>query len=200
MKHLTTLLAMIALAIVAFHLIGNLRQEAERLRANNFALNEELVIYRSKLGHSAASVAELRLRFDELREQHKDAIAEIRALNIKLRRVESYARSATKTTYRDTLILREVTTSDTTPPQRTFAYNDAWLRLAGAMWGDTLRIELRSVDTLHQVVHRIPRRFLGIAFGTKYLRQEITSSNPHTELVYSEYIKIERRGKRNKKW
>ena len=190
---------MIVLVIVAAFIIRSLGQEVMRLRANNIALSEGVVIYRTKLGMSAASVAELRLTLGELREQHQDAIAEIRALNLKLRRVESYARSVSATTYRDTLILSETTANETTPRQRKFTYTDAWLTLAGVVSNDTIGIEFRSIDTLHQVVHRIPRRFLGIPFGTKYFRQEITSSNPHTELIYSEYIKIERRGKRNKK-
>ena len=51
---------------------------------------------------------------------------------------------------------------------------------------------IRSVDTLRQAVHRIPRRFLFIRWGTKALRQEIVSTNPHTRIVYAEYVKIER--------
>ena len=50
----------------------------------------------------------------------------------------------------------------------------------------------RSVDTLRQVVHRVPRRFLFIRWGTKALRQQIVSSNPHTRIVYTEYVRIER--------
>ena len=49
-----------------------------------------------------------------------------------------------------------------------------------------------DVDTLRQAVHRIPRRFLFIRWGTKALRQEIVSTNPHTRIVYAEYVKIER--------
>ena len=56
--------------------------------------------------------------------------------------------------------------------------------------GGLCRVE--SADTLRQVVHRIPRRFLFIRWGTKALRQEIVPSNPHTRIVYSEYVKIER--------
>ena len=43
-----------------------------------------------------------------------------------------------------------------------------------------------------QVIHRIPRRFLFIRWGTKALRQEIVSTNPHTRIVHAEYVKIER--------
>ena len=54
--------------------------------------------------------------------------------------------------------------------------------------------EAASVQALRlrQVVHRIPRRFLFIRWGTKALRQEIVSSNPHTRIVYSDYVKFER--------
>ena len=51
---------------------------------------------------------------------------------------------------------------------------------------------VESTDTLRQVVHRIPRRFLFIRWGTKALRQEIVPSNPHTRIVYSDYVKFER--------
>ena len=56
----------------------------------------------------------------------------------------------------------------------------------------TRSCRIRSVDTLRQAVHRIPRRFLFIRWGTKALRQEIVSTNPHTRIVYAEYVKIER--------
>ena len=54
------------------------------------------------------------------------------------------------------------------------------------------QIEEVELEILRQVVHRIPRRFLFIRWGTKALRQEIVPSNPHTRIVYSEYVKIER--------
>ena len=36
----------------------------------------------------------------------------------------------------------------------------------------------------------MPRRFLFIRWGTKAVRQEILSRNPHTKIVYAEYVKI----------
>lgn len=173
-----------------------LRREVERLRANNEALTESVLIYRTRLGSSAASVGALRLTLGELRTQHEDALKEIRELRIRLRNVESYARSVATTTYRDTVILNTIDSANSAPPTREFRYADAWLNLSGLIWGDTLRVEMQSRDTLHQVIHRIPRRFLGIPFGIKSLRQEISSSNPHTELIYSEYLTIERRLRR----
>lgn len=176
-----------------------LRREVERLRANNEALTESVLIYRTRLGSSAASVGALRLTLGELRTQHEDALNEIRELRIRLRNVESYARSVATTTYRDTLILNTIDSTKSALPTREFRYADAWLNLSGLIWGDTLKVEMQSRDTLHQVIHRIPRRFLGIPFGIKSLRQEISSSNPHTQLIYSEYLTIERRLRRKSK-
>ena len=63
---------------------------------------------------------------------------------------------------------------------------------------DSIGVTLRSVDTLFQVVHRVPRQFLCFRFGTKAIRQEIVSSNPHTELVYSEYVELKRNSRRRR--
>ena len=84
----------------------------------------------------------------------------------------------------DTLVVRDTL--------RLFRWRDAWVRVEGAVTADSVLCRVESADTLRQVVHRIPRRFLFIRWGTKALRQEIVPSNPHTRIVYSEYVKIER--------
>lgn len=169
-------------------------EENMRLQENIAALTSETLLYRTKYDHSAASVAALRLSVGELRKQNHEAERVIAELNLKLRRATSYGRAVTETRFRDTLIINTLDRNDDNLPRSgEVAYNDRWLRIAGSLWGDSLSLEIRSIDTLHQVVHRIPRRLLGIPFGTKYLRQEIISSNPHTTLVYSEFIEIGRR-------
>ena len=50
-----------------------------------------------------------------------------------------------------------------------------------------------SRDTLVQVVHRVPRQWLFFKWGTKGIRQEIMSKNPHTEITYAEYIELKKR-------
>lgn len=172
--------------------------EATRLKANMEALCDTLHLYRTALGHSAASARELRLTVRELRRERDEAVREIGALNIKLRRVTQYSRSVALTHLCTTLPLepqRDRGKEGEMVPctVRVAVWEDGHIAVRGTVREDSLTVEVRSIDTLHQIVHRIPRRFLGIPFGTKYLRQEITSSNPHTQLVYSEYIKVERR-------
>lgn len=60
-----------------------------------------------------------------------------------------------------------------------------------------LDLRIQSVDTLFQVVHRVPKQWLFFRWGIKAIRQEIVSSNPHTKVVYSEYIELKKRKKNN---
>lgn len=53
-----------------------------------------------------------------------------------------------------------------------------------------VELEINTYDTLVQIVHRVPRRFLCFRFGTKAIRQEIVSRNPYAKIVYAEYVEL----------
>lgn len=188
-----TLVATTALLLSLLYIRG-LTAENRRLEANHATLLGEVELYRTKAGESAASVGVLTLQLDEMREQRAADARRIRDLDIRLRRAESYARNVTTSSYeatmplRDSIIVRD-TLRDTV---RIFLGGDVWSRVAGVIRGDSLRYSVQSIDTLFQVVHRVPRRFLFFRYGTKAIRQEIVSSNPHTRLVYSEYVELSR--------
>lgn len=56
---------------------------------------------------------------------------------------------------------------------------------------DTLNVSIAVRDTIVQVLHRVPRfKFLGIWFGTRGVRQEIISKNPHASITAAEFIEI----------
>ena len=116
----------------------------------------------------------------------------IRNLKIKLKRLESAAKSVTNTAInitaplRDTVILRDTLRLHDTV--RLFRWRDSWITVDGVIENDSVSCSVTSIDTLHQIIHRIPRRFLFFCYGTKAIRQEIVSSNPHTEVVYSEVV------------
>lgn len=189
------LLAALVVSVVVIH---NLYEENTRLRSNQDTLLQGVTLYRTKANESAARVEALELSVAEFREYRARDAETIRSLGIRLRRAESYAVSATESRYeatvtlRDTIIMRD-TVRDTV---RLFSDGDAWSNIAGRVQGDSLSYSLRMVDTLRQVVHRVPRKFLFFRYGTKGIRQEIWSSNPHTELVYTEYVELERRAKK----
>ena len=177
---------------------GRYRRENRRLTQNQHALAAGIERYRTRLGQEAASVQALRLRCAEFEELRAADAAEIRRLGIKLRRLEAAARTAPatkveiRTPVRDTVVVRLSDTLVVRDTLRLFRWRDAWVRVEGAVTADSVLCRVESADTLRQVVHRIPRRFLFIRWGTKALRQEIVPSNPHTRIVYSEYVKIER--------
>ena len=120
------------------------------------------------------------------------------AEQIRLRRLEAAAKAVAvtdaeiRTPLRDTVVVRIHDTLPVRDTVRMFRWRDPWISVEGCIGRDSAACRIRSVDTLRQAVHRIPRRFLFIRWGTKALRQEIVSTNPHTRIVYAEYVKIER--------
>ena len=204
MKKYLILYAVLVTAALIFAL-RHYRSENQRLTQNQEALAADLTHYRTRAGEEAASAQVLRLRCAEFERLRAEDAAEIRRLGIRLRRLEATARLASTTQTRfqaplkDTIAVRRDTPGILDPtgsPQfdtlKTFRWHDPWIRIEGCIDRDSVRCRVSSVDTLRQVIHRIPRRFLFIRWGTKALRQEIVSSNPHTRIVYAEYIRIER--------
>ena len=164
------------------------RAEIRRLTQNQRALASQVSHYRTRLDEEAASAQVLRLRAADAER--------IRQMGIRIRRLEAASKSVTATrlelhaplretvrvALRDTLVVRDTV--------RLFRWRDAWVTVEGMLRDDSVACRVESVDTLRQVVHRVPRRFLFIRFGTKAVRQEIVSSNPHTRIVYAEYVRF----------
>lgn len=171
-------------------------REAQRLDNNQTALLEQVTLYRTRLNESAASVRALQLRCDEFRRLRADDARRIREMGIKIKRLESLSTTTSRTELKISAPLRDcVILHDTL---RSFEWRDPWVRVEGVVRKDSVECRVQSVDTLRQIVHRQPRKFLFIKYGTKAIRQEITSSNPHTRLVYSQYIELKRGRKRKK--
>lgn len=198
MTRLTSSILLLAAVVVLGASLWHLERDNRRLKENVATLSEGVTYYRTRLGASAASVARMQMTIRELREQRERDIDEIRSLGLRLRRVQSYATAATLTTLHLNIPISADSVqhldnehdSITQEAQHSFDYSTAWMRVWGIIRRDTLMLDYRSVDTLHQVIHRVPRKFLFFRFGTKGIRQEVWSSNPHTRLVYSEYIEL----------
>lgn len=197
MQKYLILYAAVATALL-FFVFRHYRGENRRLTQNQTALASEVEHYRTRLGEEAASTQALRLRCAEFEELRAADAQRIRELGIRLRRLEAAGKQITQSDLsiraplRDTLVVLRRDTLPIAEPARHFRWQDPWVRVEGIVGRDSVECRVRSVDTLRQVVHRIPRRFLFIRWGTKALRQEIISSNPHTHIVYTEYIRIER--------
>lgn len=201
MKKFLLIYAAVATLFVAggVCVLRSMRAENERLQENCSALTQDVSHYRSRLGREVASVQVLRLRCGEYEELRRADAERIRSLGVRIRRLESAAKSVAQTNVEttsrlhDTVVVRDtLRVADTL---RRFRWSDRWVTVEGEIAGDSVRCAVSSTDTLVQVVHRVPRRFLFIKYGTKAIRQEIFSTNPHTRITYTEYVRIERRRK-----
>ena len=175
------------------------RGEIRRLRHNTTTLAEQLKQSQTPPPVEHLSVGRTRWSVGELGEFRPDYTERIKSLGIKLRRTQSLSVAASLTRLDTTLLAIPASMADDSTghaplaPQATSRYqwSDGWVSIEATTLGDSLRWSLTSRDTLYQVVHRVPYRWWIFRWGTKAIRQEIRSSNPHTRLTYAEYIQIE---------
>lgn len=172
------------------------KQERGRLEANQRTLLEECRLYRVRDSLNAATVEVLTLRADEFRNHFGELNALIRDMNIKLRRVENLSQNSLESRYdistvvRDTVVIPSQSSAQISA--HIISYHDPYVNLNGMIVDSVFRGTIITYDTLTQFVHRIPRRFLFIRWGMRELRQEIVSSNPHTQITYSRSIRFTR--------
>ena len=198
------------------------RAERKRVQSNNEVLTDSVEFYRTASGKHAASRQVLELRTSEMERYNAQLAATVRELRIKVRRLEAAATTATRTEVQITAPLEPVGRKPSAwekygagvrraadsvkaaldwrysglpkvPEAKVFRWSDQHVRVDGIIRTDSVSCHVTSIDTLRQIVHRVPRRFLFIRWGTKAIRQEVVSSNPHTQIVYTEYIQFSKK-------
>lgn len=152
----------------------------------------------TKSGRSAVESEQLEMTKQQLKKALKDGqlsdvsynktIAALKKtiedLNIKTSRVKEAQASETET---NVVLKTKVVYKDSA---KTFNWADNYVSVSGLFKKDSVTCKVVSKDTLIQVVERVPKKFLFFKFGTKALKQTITSRNPHTRIVYSSQLKV----------
>lgn len=198
------------------------RAESRRVQSNNEVLTDSVEFYRTESGKSAASRQVLELRASEMERYNAQMAVQVRELRIKVRRLEAAATTAMRTEVQITAPLKPVGRQPSAgekygaamrqaadsikaaldrkysglpkaPEAKFFRWSDRHVSVDGIFRADSVSCRVTSIDTLRQIVHRVPRRFLFIRWGTKAIRQEVVSSNPHTDIIYTEYIEFNRK-------
>ncbi len=188
----------VAMTAVALYGLRHYRTEIARLQQNQTALTTQIAHYRTRSGAEAATTQALRLRCSEYEQLRADDARRIRELGLKIRRLEAAAtlvaeqKTEISAPLHDTIVVRQCDTLLLRDTIRFFRWNDTWCRVEGTVLPDSVHCRIESVDTLRQIIHRVPRRFLFIRWGTKAIRQEIIPANPHTRIVYAEYVQLTR--------
>ena len=159
--------------------------ECKRLEKNQTGLLEQIGYYKTKAGKSAASAQELTLTKQEVEAHCIELTKMVDELGIKLKRVQHASTTALDSKVVIHTIVKDsiVYVNNTTDTIKSFTWSDDWTDIAGTLNDEEAKIAIHSVDTLRQIVHRVPKRFLWFKFGTKAIRQEIVSSNPHNKIT-----------------
>jgi hypothetical protein len=172
----------------------SIQEEKNRLRDNQRSLFSEIEFYRTKDSLSVASVEKLTLTKSELEKYNTELTRTVKDLGIKVKRLESASTTAVLTEIEitapiiDTIIIEKM---QPVPVQK-FDWNDSWVSISGLIKDEQVSCRVQSVDTLVQVVHRVPKKLWFIKWGTKAIRQEIVSKNPHSKIVYTEYMELKK--------
>ncbi len=201
-KYLYIALAIILLAsgiigLIQQSQIKSLKSENSRLESNQSALMSDVVRYKTKDSLNAISVSVLTLKKDEVEAHRADLIKQVDNLNIKLKRVESInntllstnvdlkakLQDSTRVVYRDSIAILDSI--------RCFRFSDKYISVIGCIdKNDSVDFHLGTTIKINQIVHRVPKQFWFIKYGTKAIQQEITVDNPYTRIDYSEYINL----------
>ncbi len=184
--------ALIAVVAALWSKNKSLSNENERLTANNTALMDRATYFETEAGNSAASVQRLELSYSELERNYQHICKTADELGLKVKRLQAAATTATKTEVRVITQIRDsiVYRDGVLDSLKAFKWRDNWVDVAGEIRGRDVSLDVVSNDTIIQVIHRVPKKFWFIKWGTKAIRQEIKSTNPHTKITYTEYIEL----------
>lgn len=189
--------AVVGVIVLLWVLYRSEVRDRRRLEANQRSLFTDVEYYRTRDSLSAAGVERLTLTNREFRQYAGELEKTVADLQLKVRRLQSASRTAVTTEYpvearlRDTIIVRDTLSVPDTLSR--LYYVNPWLTLDGVLSDTVFRGHIESRDTLIQVVHRIPRKFWFFRWGTKAIRQEVTSRNPYSRITYTEYIELMRK-------
>lgn len=193
MKNLTLmgLLIMVVSILLLMYANRKLRNEVRRNRENVETLQEGIVHYRTSDSLNAISVGRLTLTKREMKEREADLLHQVEKLNIKVRRLNAVLETHSEAKAEIITILRDSVINDTMV-LKCLKYNDNYFSIDACIHKDTLQGSLRYTDTLIQVLHRIPRKFWFIRWGTKAVKQDAYFANPNAVINYSRYIELKK--------
>lgn len=185
-KYYIILVAALLLSTVLFFVLWRgANAERRRVETNFEVLTTLAVPYKVRDSLHALSQNVMQLKIDELRSLRSRDVALISDLGLRLRRVQSVANVSMESNYQ----YLAASTSDSV-----WQVKDNYITFTAQKVREQpakLAVEVKTYDTIVQILHRVPRfKIFGIWLGTKGVRQEIVSKNPHTKIVAAEFLNI----------
>lgn len=188
------LIGILSLAVVTLYWqLDKTITEKQRLSNNQEALLSDVDHYKTESGKNAASVQKLELTKSELEKYNVDLKETISDLNLKINRIQAAATTATQSNYKiKTVVKDSIVYRDIPVKLQRIDFRDPYIDLTGTIDSGTFSGDITTRDTLVQIIHRVPKKFLFIKYGTKAIRQEVVSKNPYSKIVYTEYIELKK--------
>lgn len=192
--YITTLIAAFLTIVALGYALDHARAESARYKADRETLLVGIEYYKTESGKSAATVQKLTLTNSELRKKYDEIAAVADELNIKLKRIQSASTTSTNTKVEIRTVVRDSIVYVHGEPLRSvaFGWRDPWTDIRGTIYNDSVDVNIEVNDTLVQIVHRVPHKFLFIKWGCKAIRQDIVAKNPHTKITYAKYIELKK--------
>jgi hypothetical protein len=193
-KYLISAIAVLALAVgLLYWQLDKTKAEKNRLSSNQEALLSDIEFYKTEAGNNAASVQKLELSKSELEKYCEDLTKTVKDLNIKVSRIQAASTTVTQSDYQIvTMVKDSIVYRDKPVTLQAINFKDPWIDMAGVIDSGVFSGNISTRDTLVQVIHRVPKKFWFIKYGTKAIRQEIVTKNPHSNIVYTEYIELKK--------
>lgn len=177
--------------------IDNLKQERNRYERNTESLLLDVEQYKTRDSLNAAKVGALELTIQEY-ERFRAADAQlIKTLQTKNRDLMAVTTAQSQTIMelsaipRDTVIIRD----SVAMPAVAVHTGDAWFDFDGLLTDSEFTGTLVNRDSLLVAETVQYKRFLGFLWKTKRIKNkqiDVVSKNPHTTIMGTEYIKIEK--------
>mgnify|MGYP004617714655 FL=1 len=204
----TSFLKVVMLVLIPFAMVMALKEchdqqrEAHSMNEDQNVLmhNGKVEIGQTQSGKPMASVSAMSLKPSSLKRNPDSLLAATsRDLKIKPRRMVAAIRTSSLATadihaaittdsiYDEADKDSNVLLSYPRSPQQV-SWSDPWMSLRGTIRGDSFTARIESRDTLQMIIHRVPRKFLFFRYGTKGVRMDVVSQNPHTRLSYPKVI------------
>ena len=204
----TSFLKVVMLVLIPFAMVMALKECHDRQReAHSMNEDQNVLMHNGKVeigqtqsGKPMASVSAISLKPSSLK-RNPDSLLAVTSkdLKIKPRRMVAAIRTSSLATadihaaittdsiYDEADKDSNVLLSYPRSPQQV-SWSDPWMSLRGTIRGDSFTARIESRDTLQMIIHRVPRKFLFFRYGTKGVRMDVVSQNPHTRLSYPKVI------------
>ena len=177
--------------------IENLKQERNRYERNTESLLLDVAQYKTRDSLNAAKVGALELTIQEYKRFRAADAKLIKTLQTKNRDLTAITTAQSQTIMelsaipRDTVIIRD----SVAMPAVAVHTGDAWYDFDGILTEQEFTGTLVNRDSLLVAETVQYKRFLGFLWKTKRIKNkqiDVVSKNPHTTLMGTEYIKIEK--------